>query len=354
MTLDPLINAPLAIQIHVLTVVPAAVLGAWMLFGRKGTRLHKVLGRVWLALMVMTSITSFFIHTIRMVGPFSPIHLLSVLTLVSSGLVVWSARTRRISFHRKAVVGMYWSAIGLAGAFTLVPGRLMNEVLLGGSKAAWPLVILLAAICGAVVVHVRRGGRFDWLSRRKTGVAGTGLAVLLAPMFLLGAGHDAMAAPDVTQIATHAPLWVWPLLAASLWLGWSRSRPRIVSKTRLMILPVVLCGIGLASFFANGASLAAAAMLVAALTAGSLAGERVGRGDAAVVDDLDRVHVPGEWVSMVLIVVIFLSRFAAGAAQDINPALAESLTIALPLALVSGFSIGLAGMRALVQAGYRA
>ncbi|MBN9033614.1 MAG: hypothetical protein J0I23_27860, partial [Rhizobiales bacterium] len=37
MTLAPLLDAPLAIQIHVATVVPAALLGIWMLLARKGT-----------------------------------------------------------------------------------------------------------------------------------------------------------------------------------------------------------------------------------------------------------------------------------------------------------------------------
>lgn len=172
MTLNPILDAPLAIQIHVFTVVPAAILGAWMLFGAKGTRLHKALGRVWLALMVVTSISSFFIHTIRMVGPFSPIHLLSILTLVTCVLVVWSARTRWLSLHRKAVLGMYWSGIGIAGAFTLVPGRIMNEVMLGGAQASWLLVIVVAALCAGVVIHIARGGRFTWLSPRKTKAAG--------------------------------------------------------------------------------------------------------------------------------------------------------------------------------------
>ncbi|MFP1632371.1 DUF2306 domain-containing protein [Zhengella sp. ZM62] len=168
MTLDPILNAPLAIQIHVFTVVPAAILGAWMLYGPKGTRMHKVLGRVWLALMVVTSLSSFFIHTIRIVGPFSPIHLLSIVTLVTCVLAVWSARTKRLSFHRKAVMGMYWSGIGIAGAFTFVPGRIMNEVMFGGAQASWLLVIALGALCAGVVIHVARGGRFNWLPRGKT------------------------------------------------------------------------------------------------------------------------------------------------------------------------------------------
>ena len=117
MTFEPILNAPLAVQIHVYTVVPAFVLGAFMFWARKGTRVHKLLGRVWVALMAITALASFFIHEIRMVGDFSPIHLLSILTLFSCGFIVWTARKRRFSAHRKTVLALYWGGIGLAGAY---------------------------------------------------------------------------------------------------------------------------------------------------------------------------------------------------------------------------------------------
>jgi uncharacterized membrane protein len=56
MTLDPLVDAPLAVQIHVFTVIPAAFLGALLLYRSKGTRLHRALGKIWLLLMAATAI----------------------------------------------------------------------------------------------------------------------------------------------------------------------------------------------------------------------------------------------------------------------------------------------------------
>ncbi len=46
MNFEPLATAPLPVQLHVAAVVPAAIIGAVILFCRKGTRLHKMLGRV--------------------------------------------------------------------------------------------------------------------------------------------------------------------------------------------------------------------------------------------------------------------------------------------------------------------
>ena len=348
MTLDPILNAPLAVQIHVFTVVPAFVLGAFMFWSRKGTRVHKLLGRVWVALMAVTALASFFIHEIRMVGDFSPIHLLSLLALFSCGYIIWTARMRRFSAHRKAVLALYWGGIGLAGAFTIVPGRIMNQALLGGSQNVWPIILALAGLCVGVLVIFRRDKPL--IGRRAAGAA---LALVAAPPLLLGSGGHALAAPGATDIVTRTPVWVWPLLVALLWLGWTRSRPRTVPKARVLILPIVLAGIGIGSFFSNGGSAVAASVLLAGLAAGAATGQKLARTEGKLLDDAGMVHLKGEWVSMGLILAIFASRFAAGVAQGIDPSLHHSPAIALPLALVSGFSIGLTGMRALVQTGLR-
>ena len=63
MTLDPLIHAPLAVQAHVATVVPACLLGVWLLaFSHKGSRWHRRLGVVYFTLLVTTALISLFIH----------------------------------------------------------------------------------------------------------------------------------------------------------------------------------------------------------------------------------------------------------------------------------------------------
>ncbi len=81
MTFQPLIDAPHIVQIHVACAATALVLGTFVLYRRKGNSLHKLLGRMWAALMLLTAFTSFFIFGFRVVGPFGPIHLLSVFTI---------------------------------------------------------------------------------------------------------------------------------------------------------------------------------------------------------------------------------------------------------------------------------
>lgn len=131
MFLDPLLEASPAIQFHVATVVPAAVIGAVVLIRRKGTPTHRLLGKVWVLLMVATAFSTFFIHTINMVYGFSPIHLLSILVIVGCVRAVVAARNHDIRTHRRLMRGVYAGGIVGAGFFTLYPGRIMHQVIFG-------------------------------------------------------------------------------------------------------------------------------------------------------------------------------------------------------------------------------
>jgi uncharacterized membrane protein len=158
MTLEPLFNAPIAIQIHVLAATPAALLGAYILLRQKGTPWHRLLGKTWLGLMVLAASSSFFIHRIDMFHGFSPIHLLSVYVLVGSWRAIVSARRHDIRTHKRIVTGLYLGGIIGAGLFTLVPGRIMNEVAFSGDEMV-PLVMvatIVAFVVWLTIVEVRR------------------------------------------------------------------------------------------------------------------------------------------------------------------------------------------------------
>ncbi len=159
--------------------------------------------------------------------------------------------------------------------------------------------------------------------------------------------------PDVSNVISHTPVWVWPLFVLLLIMGWMHSRDRVVAKLRLLVQPLVFTGIGISSFLINGASAFAATALLVMMAIGLMVGQMLGRRDGATIDAAGNVHVPGEWISMALILIIFASRFAAGAAQGIAPAMVGSALITVPLAMISGFTIGLTLMRALVQTGLR-
>jgi len=99
---------------------------------RKGGSVHRVMGRLWLGLMALVATSSFFIHEINLWGRYSPIHLLSLWTLISIGLTVYYARSGNIKRHRQSATAFYWLALILTGFFTRLPGRIMYEVILVG------------------------------------------------------------------------------------------------------------------------------------------------------------------------------------------------------------------------------
>ena len=131
MSLTPLLDAAPAIPMHAFAAMAAFALGLVQFAAPKGTLPHRTIGWIWVLLMVSVAISSFWIHTIRLVGPFSPIHLLSIFTLIMLPLAVWRAHTHRVADHKRIMILTFAGALVIAGVFTLVPGRIMHAVVFG-------------------------------------------------------------------------------------------------------------------------------------------------------------------------------------------------------------------------------
>jgi uncharacterized membrane protein len=300
MTLEPLLNASPAVQFHVLTVVPAALIGTAMLLAKKGTYIHRMGGRVWIALMMLTALSTFFIHEINMFHGFSPIHLLSLVVLVSAVEVVRSARQRNFARHKRLVKSLYFGGIGIAGLFTLLPGRIMHDVVFT-SAVARPVQSV---------------------------------------------------APVTAHASTGAPIWVWPLLVAVIALGVSRMRDRDLPLWRLILLPLVLSCVSLLSTISGHLN----ASVLAAVMAGALAGLFAGLWSMRAVPvgllSGNRVRVKGEVVSLFAILGIFATHFAAGTLAATAPDMLKMQGVAELFALLPVFCSSLMSARALAQAGY--
>jgi uncharacterized membrane protein len=128
MTLQPLLRSSWAIQVHVVALVLAWLVGTWQfLVSRKGSQSHVAFGRVFIALMLIMAVVTLFIHVRSPDSPFfglSVLHLYVPLVLVLSALALVGARTRRLGLHRFAVISLYFGSLiftGLVQIF-LVPG----------------------------------------------------------------------------------------------------------------------------------------------------------------------------------------------------------------------------------------
>lgn len=118
------------IWVHLLTITVAVALTPIMLLRRRGDARHRTLGTIWVLAMLATAISSFFVR-LSNPGGFSPIHILSVWTLIQVPIIWWSARHHNIARHRGAVRGMVTGALLIAGFFTFPFHRMLGEWLFG-------------------------------------------------------------------------------------------------------------------------------------------------------------------------------------------------------------------------------
>jgi uncharacterized membrane protein len=133
MSLLPLLNAPIVIQLHAFAAMGAFVLGILQFVAPKGTLPHRTVGWVWVALMLVIAVSSFWIQGegVRLIGSWGPIHLLSivVLTLLPIGLLF--AHRHNSRGHARTMVSLFIGALVIAGGFTFIPGRIMHAVAFG-------------------------------------------------------------------------------------------------------------------------------------------------------------------------------------------------------------------------------
>ena len=139
MSLDPLLAAPLVIQIHAFTAMAAFFLGLLQLLAPKGTLPHRTVGMIWVGLMITVTVSSALIQ--HPVGPgdpfwkrFSFIHAFTVLTAwgLAQGFYYMLRGGPKFKLHSKPFFGMFIGGLVIAGALAFLPGRIMNAVVFGG------------------------------------------------------------------------------------------------------------------------------------------------------------------------------------------------------------------------------
>lgn len=125
---QPPAGAEIALWVHLGTIVPAIPLGGWVLWDRKGGARHRLLGRLWAWMMMVSAVSTFWLQSLD--GGFSFIHLLSILTLVSIPIAIVNARRGNIRAHRNGMRAVYFGLVA-AGLLSALPGRLLNALLFG-------------------------------------------------------------------------------------------------------------------------------------------------------------------------------------------------------------------------------
>lgn len=124
----PAIYLPLAYA-HLATVLPAFAIGTYLMMARKGSTRHRMLGKLYMSLMLLTAVVTLFMPAQvgpKLLGHFGFIHAFSASVFVTVPRAYLAARRHDRRAHLGNMVGLYVGGLLIAGAFAFAPGRLLN------------------------------------------------------------------------------------------------------------------------------------------------------------------------------------------------------------------------------------
>ena len=153
MTFDPILNAPVYLQLHAATALIALCLGPVVLYRKRRDIWHKVIGYVWMLGMVVTAITSFWIREIMAIESMSPVHVFAFLNLGTVVFAIWAVRRGNIIAHKQALSNLYY--FGIWGNFIVnfMPNRTIPKMLFDGGT--WLTFGMAATMIISLIMIVR-------------------------------------------------------------------------------------------------------------------------------------------------------------------------------------------------------
>lgn len=119
---------------HLSTILPAFIIGTYLMLNRKGTGLHKKLGKIYMVLMLLTGVITLFMPAYvgpQLFGHFGFLHVFSIVVLVTVPSAYVAARKGNVAAHRGNMIGLYVGGILVAGAIAFMPGRMLPVFLFG-------------------------------------------------------------------------------------------------------------------------------------------------------------------------------------------------------------------------------
>ena len=119
--------------VHLTTIAPCFLMGAWLLLRPKGTPTHKRLGKLYVVLILFSSVVAALPAIVgpRLLDHFGVIHLFCAVVFFSIPMAICSIRRGRVSSHAGYMRGVYLGGILVAGAFAFAPGRILSGWLYG-------------------------------------------------------------------------------------------------------------------------------------------------------------------------------------------------------------------------------
>jgi len=159
--MDIFLAAPHYVQLHAIAALVALGTGPIALYRKRRDIWHKAIGYVWIIAMVSVAFSSFWISSFGVIGPFSPIHLLSIWTLYVVVRAVQFARQGKIVAHLRMLKSLYWGGLWVAFALNFLPDRMTNRIVFGTQEAQIGAILAILIFASAVLFgpYFQRFGR---------------------------------------------------------------------------------------------------------------------------------------------------------------------------------------------------
>jgi hypothetical protein len=128
------------------------------------------------------------------------------------------------------------------------------------------------------------------------------------------------------EIVRHTPYWVWLVLAVLLRRGYALSRPQEVPLPRLALLPAVFALLSLGGVLSSfGARPDALLCWTAGLLLSAYETQRRGAPPGArYLPERQRLALPGSWMPLLLIVLVFALKYTVGVQLALHDGLRHS------------------------------
>jgi uncharacterized membrane protein len=123
------------VAIHMTAALGALGTGPVALWARRSRvqhpKLHRAFGYAWVTLMVVAAISAVFLRDRELpnLAGYTPVHLLVPITFASLFGAFWMLARGNVVGHRRVMQSLYFGACVVAGAFTLLPDRLLGKLL---------------------------------------------------------------------------------------------------------------------------------------------------------------------------------------------------------------------------------
>lgn len=153
----------LVIIIHAVTASLSLLLGAFQLLRpKKGDRFHRMVGRTWLVCMYSVCVSSFFIQGVQ--DGFSWLHALSLFTIMTISLGLYSAIKGNIAAHKANMIGSYFGSIAAFVGVIAVPTRRIPQLAVNQTPLFFLFIGLLVASTGLFLLGLY------YLARKRSAV----------------------------------------------------------------------------------------------------------------------------------------------------------------------------------------